>query len=273
MRKVLFHLLAIVMLVLPVGVNVQAQEVADDESPIFIVVEEQAEFPGGMDSLMQFVEDSLRYPQEALEQTWEGKVFCQFTVETDGSINSVAVIRSSGYEILDHEALRVLRTMPKWQPGKQKGVPVRVKYTMPIAFKIPINTLVVYFSATGNTRAAAEELAQIGKRDLYEITPVNPYKAKDLNWKKKKSRSTLEMNNPEARPEIMPMDISITQYDTIYIGFPIWWGICPRVIQTWIERVDLSGKVVIPFATSGGSTIDRAVAFLKETYPTINWAE
>ena len=142
------------------------------------------------------------------------------------------------------------------------------------AMIMPMNakTLVAYFSATGTTKAAAEKLAKQHNASLWEIEPAKKYTAADLDWRNPNSRSSLEMNNPEERPMIKQCT-SVTQYDTVYVGFPIWWGICPRIINSWLDNNEpqLQGKVMIPFATSGSSGIEEAEAYLKKTYPSLNW--
>ena len=134
-------------------------------------------------------------------------------------------------------------------------------------------TLVTYFSATGTTKAAAERLAEEVNGDLFEIQPEAPYTAADLDWRDSTSRSTLEMKDLSSRPAIKDVALDLTQYDTVYVGFPIWWYTAPTIINTFIEAHDFAGKTVIPFATSGGSTIDKACADLKATYPDIKWGE
>lgn len=133
-------------------------------------------------------------------------------------------------------------------------------------------TLVAYFSATGTTKAAAEKLAKQHKAVLWEIEASEPYTAADLDWRNEQSRSSVEMRDPEARPSIKRCT-NIMPYDTIYIGFPIWWGICPRIINSWIDNnlPQLEGKTLIPFATSGSSGIGEAEKYLKKTYPTLKW--
>ncbi|MBO6074075.1 MAG: flavodoxin [Paludibacteraceae bacterium] len=133
-------------------------------------------------------------------------------------------------------------------------------------------SLVAYFSATGTTKAAAEKLAKQHDALLWEIEPAQPYTAADLDWRNDKSRSSLEMKNPDERPTIKQCT-DITPYDTIYVGFPIWWGICPRIINSWVDNnlPQLEEKTLIPFATSGSSGICEAEAYLKQTYPTLNW--
>lgn len=132
-------------------------------------------------------------------------------------------------------------------------------------------TLVAYFSATGNTANAAKKIAGSTGGTLYVIEPVQKYIAADLNWNDKNSRSTKEMNDAKSRPAIKKTLKDIQQYDTVYIGFPIWWDLAPRVINTFIESYNLTGKTIIPFATSGGSVIGNSEKQLKKSYPKLNW--
>lgn len=123
--------------------------------------------------------------------------------------------------------------------------------------------LVAYFSASGVTKAAAERLAKSIGADLFEIKPVAPYTRTDLDWTDTKSRSSVEMNNPDSRPEIAQQLSNMDEYDTIFIGFPIWWYVAPTIINTFLESYDFSGKTIVPFATSGGSGMGRTVDILK----------
>mgnify|MGYP002797313116 FL=1 len=131
--------------------------------------------------------------------------------------------------------------------------------------------LVAYFSASKTTEHAAKEIAQAVGADLYEICPDKAYTAADLNWNDKKSRSTVEMNDPACRPKIAGTVEHMEQYDTVLIGFPIWWYVEPRIVDTFLESYDFSGKTVIPFATSGGSGISGAEKSLREHCPKANW--
>ncbi len=112
--------------------------------------------------------------------------------------------------------------------------------------------LVTYFSASGVTKAAAEKLAEELGADLFEIRPPVPYSEADLDWRDKHSRSTVEMKDRKSRPELAE-NIDITPYDQIYVGFPIWWGVAPHIIYTFLESHNFKGKEIFPFATSGGS--------------------
>jgi len=134
-------------------------------------------------------------------------------------------------------------------------------------------TLVVYFSATGNTKAAAQKLAKEHNADLYEITPEVPYSAADLDWRDKTSRSTIEMKDKSSRPAIKGKCENIADYDTVWIGFPIWWYTAPTIVNTFIEAHDLSGKILNVFATSGGSDVKDSYNDLKDAYSQYNWGE
>lgn len=114
-------------------------------------------------------------------------------------------------------------------------------------------TLVTYFSATGVTASVAKKLSNALEADLTEIQPEIPYTMEDLDWKNKDSRSSVEMANLKSRPAIKPSPLQIEDYDTVFVGFPIWWYVAPTIIQTFLESYDLSDKAIVPFATSGGS--------------------
>ena len=113
--------------------------------------------------------------------------------------------------------------------------------------------LVAYFSASGVTKNAAEHLAKAAAADLFEIKPAVAYTRADLDWTNRKSRSSVEMMNPDSRPEIAERISNMEEYDTVFIGFPIWWYVAPTIINTFVESYDFSGKTIVPFATSGGS--------------------
>ncbi len=124
-------------------------------------------------------------------------------------------------------------------------------------------TLVAYFSASGTTARVAKDLAQAAGAELYEIKPAVPYTKDDLNWRDKKSRSSVEMNDKSSRPAIADSNAEISQYDTIFLGFPIWWYVAPTIVNRFLESYDFSGKRIILFATSGGSGFGKTVAGLK----------
>lgn len=127
------------------------------------------------------------------------------------------------------------------------------------------NTLVAYFSASGTTKKAATKVAEAVGADLYEIRPKVPYSEADLNWMDKKSRSSIEMSDKGFRPEIAGGDAHIEKYDTILIGFPIWWYVAPTIINTFLESYNFSGKKIILFATSGGSGFGNTLRELESS--------
>ena len=133
--------------------------------------------------------------------------------------------------------------------------------------------LVAYFSATGTTKKVAEKLAKATGGNLFEIKPQVEYTSENLNWNDKKSRSSVEMNDEFSRPEIENVVENIDDYDTVFVGFPVWWYIPPRIIQTFIEKHNLSGKKIITFATLGGSGIKDSTDFLKKNYSDLNIIE
>lgn len=131
--------------------------------------------------------------------------------------------------------------------------------------------LVAYFSASGVTKSVARNLSQTAGADLYRIQPEVPYTSADLDWMNKKSRSSIEMNDPASRPAIVAGDLDISSYDVVFLGFPVWWYMAPTIINTFLETYDFSGKTVIPFATSGSSGIENCEKKLQQQYPSINW--
>ena len=131
--------------------------------------------------------------------------------------------------------------------------------------------LVAYFSASSVTAQAAETIAETIGADLYEIRPETPYTPADLDWMNRRSRSSVEMNDPASRPAIAEPAADIEQYDTILVGFPVWWYVEPRIVDTFLESYDFSGKTMIPFATSGGSGIGKAEQSLKSHCPSAVW--
>lgn len=127
--------------------------------------------------------------------------------------------------------------------------------------------LVAYFSASGTTAKVAKDLANAAGAELYEIKPAVPYSRADLNWQDKQSRSSVEMRDKSSRPELADTDANIAEYETIFIGFPIWWYIAPTIINTFLEAYDFSGRKIVLFATSGGSGFGKAVASLQPSAP------
>ena len=135
-------------------------------------------------------------------------------------------------------------------------------------------TLVAVFSASGVTKRVGKKIAEICGGDFFEIVPKEKYSISDLNWMSKKSRSSVEMNDPSARPEIAVKVPNMDDYDTVIIGFPIWWGIAPRIIETFLESYDFSGKTILPFCTSGGSGVGRSDTELhKNVSSDVKWGK
>lgn len=132
--------------------------------------------------------------------------------------------------------------------------------------------LVAYFSASGVTEKLAKELAEITGADLFEIKPEIPYTDADLDWTNKNSRTSMEMKNPDSRPAIAKKVSNMDTYNTLFLGFPIWWYVAPTIINTFLESYDFSGKTIIPFATSGGSNLGKTEEILKKCCsPETNW--
>lgn len=134
--------------------------------------------------------------------------------------------------------------------------------------------LVAVFSASGVTKAVGEEIARIANADFFEIVPKERYTSDDLNWMNKQSRSSVEMNDPSARPEISGTVADMAAYDAVIVGFPIWWGVAPRIIETFLESYDFSGKTLLPFCTSGGSGVGKSDTSLhKNVSGDVTWAK
>ena len=132
--------------------------------------------------------------------------------------------------------------------------------------------LVAVFSASGVTKRVGEEIARVSGGDFFEIVPEEKYTNADLNYMNSRSRSSVEMNDPSARPAIADRVSDMGSYDTLIIGFPIWWGVAPRIIETFLESYDLSGKTIIPFCTSGGSGVGRSDTELhRNVSGSVNW--
>lgn len=133
--------------------------------------------------------------------------------------------------------------------------------------------LVAYFSATNTTKGVAEHIANGLGADLYEIVPEEPYTDADLDYNDNNSRSTIEMNDPDARPAISGSVENMEQYDIVFIGYPIWWGEAPRIVSTFAESYDFSGKTMVPFCTSGGSGIGSSAANLEQLTNGAEWLD
>ena len=134
-------------------------------------------------------------------------------------------------------------------------------------------TLVAYFSATGTTMEAATRLARAAEAELFEIVPETRYTPADLNWHDKNSRSSVEMADKSSRPAIASKVENMAQYDTVFVGFPIWWYVAPTIINTFLEQYDFTGKTIIPFFTSGGSGAGETLKYLKPSAPDAKWVD
>lgn len=133
------------------------------------------------------------------------------------------------------------------------------------------NILVAYFSASGVTAKVAKTIAESIKGDLHEIQPNEVYTSQDLDWMDTKSRSSLEMKEESCRPAIVGSVPNMDQYDTIFLGFPVWWYVEPRIIDTFLDQYDFSNKTIIPFATSGSSGIENCETHLHSVCPSAVW--
>lgn len=133
--------------------------------------------------------------------------------------------------------------------------------------------LVAYFSATGTTKGVAEHIANGLNADIYEIVPEEPYTDADLDYNDNNSRTTIEMNDPDARPAISGSVENMEQYDIVFIGYPIWWGEAPRIVSTFVESYDFSGKTIVPFCTSGGSDIGSSATSLEQPTNGAAWLD
>ena len=134
-------------------------------------------------------------------------------------------------------------------------------------------TLVVYFSATGTTKDVAEQIAEAVNADTYEILAAQPYTADDLNWNDSNSRTTKEQNDKAVRPEIGSDAVPLDGYSTVFIGYPIWWGEEPRIMDTFVESYDFSDKTIIPFCTSASSPLGTSASTLHALAPDAVWKD
>ena len=133
--------------------------------------------------------------------------------------------------------------------------------------------MVAYFSATNTTKGVAEHIADGLHADLYEIVPEEPYTDADLNYNDNNSRTTIEMNDPDARPAISGSVENMEEYDIVFIGYPIWWAEAPRIISTFVESYDFSGKTIVPFCTSGGSGVGSSATNLEQLTSGATWLD
>lgn len=175
---------------------------------------------------------------------------CSNNSETSGGESGSSESSSNSTEQTSSAAQETENTTPASEPEEN-----------------PSKALVVYFSCTGNTKAVAERISQLTGADLYEIVPEIPYTDDDLNYNDDSCRANKEMNDASARPAIGSDAVDISDYDTVYIGYPIWWGTMPRIINTFFDTYDLSGKTVMAFCTSGSSGISKSVSDIRAEEP------
>ena len=136
-----------------------------------------------------------------------------------------------------------------------------------------MRVLIAYFSASGVTKGVAERIKELTNGDLFEVAPTIRYTSDDLDWTNPNSRSSIEMKNESSRPEIVGDVSNISEYDTVIIGFPVWWDVAPHEINTFIERYDLTNKNIYVFVTSGSSSVDGSINSLRTLYPNLNFID
>lgn len=142
-----------------------------------------------------------------------------------------------------------------------------------VALQSDKKILVAYFSCTGTTQKVAAAIAKETGATLYRITPAVAYTSADLDWENKSSRSSVEMDDEKSRPALGGEALDVKDYDVVFLGYPIWWDLCPRLVNTFLEKYNFAGKSVIPFITSGSSSITNSANQLRKLYPKINWGE
>ncbi|MCM1145137.1 MAG: flavodoxin [Lachnoclostridium sp.] len=162
--------------------------------------------------------------------------------------------------------------MPK-QQGDASGEQTEGAENPAVPNEQGVRVLVAYFSATNTTEGVAKHIANGLNADIYEIIPEEPYTDADLNYNDNNSRTTIEMNDPDARPAISGSVEDMGQYDIIFLGYPIWWGDAPRILSTFVESYDFSGKTVVPFCTSGGSGVGSSATNLEQLTEGAEWLE
>ena len=159
------------------------------------------------------------------------------------------------------------------QPSETPGEPTDSTPSAPDQEPVGSKILVAYFSATNNTEGVAQKLADGLGADLYEITPEQPYTDEDLDYGNSESRSSVEMNDPSARPAISGSIENMEQYDVVFIGYPIWWGEAPRIMSTFIESYDFSGKTLTAFCTSASSGFGNSDSSLRSAANGATWLD
>ncbi|MBP3796163.1 MAG: flavodoxin [Ruminococcus sp.] len=205
-----------------------------------------------------------------------GFTACGSTASTSSVANKTDQTTEAVQETQTQQYQQTAETTETAQPDEDKAVPEKTEETSAAADEpesAGSDTIVVYFSATGTTKGVAERIANVTDADIFEIVAAEPYSDADLDWNDKNSRTTIEMNDPDVRPAIANDTVDLNGYTTVYIGYPIWWGDAPRIMSTFVEAHSFDGKTVIPFCTSGGSSIGRSGSDLASKAGSGNWLD
>ncbi len=232
--------------------------------PIRAIIEE---FGGTVDWNEEKQEVTLKYNADEIKLTIDS---------TEAYLNNEAKTLDVAPTVINDRTMLPIRfvaesfrLMVDWNEEKQEVTITKAAENAPAApeEKSDSTSLVVYFSATGNTETLAKKIAAASGSDIVEIIPKEPYTSDDLNYSNDDCRANKEHKDENARPEISNKIENIENYDTIFIGYPIWWGTTPKIINTFLESYDLSGKVIMPFCTSGGSGVSNSVSAIKSACP------
>ncbi|MDE7194271.1 MAG: flavodoxin [Oscillospiraceae bacterium] len=190
---------------------------------------------------------------------------------TDTSTDNISQTSSSSSSTTENSSDTSYSASETEQPQQSSSAPQSSDSFEQVPEPETTKVLVAYFSATNTTGGVAQKIAESLNADIYEITPENPYTDADLNYHDDKSRSTVEMNDPNSRPAISGSVENMDQYNIVFIGYPIWWGEAPRILSTFVESYDLSGKTVVPFCTSGGSGVGSSASNLEKLTSGATW--
>lgn len=208
--------------------------------------------PQALDAAPTIINDRTMLPIRFIVESFG------YTVDWDGDTQTVTITKAAEISEPDAEPTAEPTQIPAAEPGAESTA-------APDDKEVEENKmLIVYFSATGTTKALAETIAETTGADIVEIVPSEPYTSEDLNYNNDNCRANQEMNDESARPAIADSIENIDEYDTIFLGYPIWWGTMPRIINTFLDTYDLSGKTIMPFCTSGGSGIETSVSAIKD---------
>lgn len=244
-----------------VGWNGETQEVtlSYGQNTILLTIDSTAAYLNGaaqeLDTAPTIINDRTMLPIRFIVESFG------YDVAWNGDTQTVTITKAADISEPTTEPTTEPTQIPSAEPTTEPA-------TVPSDNETEENKmLVVYFSGTGTTRALAETIAETAGADIFEIVPSEPYTSEDLNYNNNNCRANLEMNDESARPAIADSIENIDEYDTIFLGYPIWWGTMPRIINTFLDTYDLSGKTVMPFCTSGGSGISTSVSAIKDAEP------